>query len=289
MPTNLKSSSWYRVCDLRPELRSHTDIQRQSFRGKRWYVIQDKATGKHHRFTPSAYLVISLMDGSRTVEQIWELACENLGDDNLTQDETIKLLSQLHGSDLLKADRSPDFHEMAVRAEKMQQRKLLQRFVNPLAVRLPLFDPNRFLDLTLPLVRPLFSWFGLILFTVVTLVALLLAVSHWSALTDNIGDRVLAAESLLLLLITYPIIKGLHELGHGYAAKIRGGEIHEIGLMFLVFIPVPYVDASSSSAFPNKWHRALVGSAGMLVEVFLACIALFVWLNVEPGLVRAFA
>jgi putative peptide zinc metalloprotease protein len=289
VPTNLKTSSWYRVTELRPQLRAHTDIQRQCFRGKRWYVIQDHSTGKHHRFTSAAYLVISLMDGQRTVNQIWEQACELLGDDNLTQDEMIKLLAQLHGSDMLKADRSPDFREMAQRAEKQERRKLLQRFVNPLAVRFPLFDPDRFLDLTLPLVRPLFTWFGLFVFAAVALVALMLAVSNWPALTDNIADRVLATESLLLLVITYPFIKALHELGHGYAAKVRGGEVHEIGVMFLVFIPVPYVDASSSSAFPSKWHRALVGSAGMLVEVFLACIALFVWLNVEPGLVRAFA
>lgn len=289
MPINLKSSSWYRVAELRPELRAHTNIQPQSFRGRRWYVIQDRATGKHHRFTPEAYLVITMMDGKRNVGQIWEMACEQLGDDNLTQDETIKLLAQLHGSDILKADRSPDLREMALRAEKQERRKLLQRFMNPLAVRLPLFDPDRFLNLTMPLVRPLFSWLGLALFTVVFAFALLLAASNWSALTENIADRILATESLLLLLVTYPFIKALHELGHGYAAKIRGGEVHEIGLMFLVFIPVPYVDASCSSAFPSKWHRALVGSAGMLVEVFLACLALFVWLNVESGLLRAFA
>jgi putative peptide zinc metalloprotease protein len=264
-------------------------MHRQYLRGSRWYVIQDRATGNHYRFTPEAQLVISLMDGSRTVEEIWSLACERLGDDNLTQDEIIKLLAQLHTADLLKADRSPDYREMSVRAAKQRRRRLLQRFMNPLAVRMPLFDPDRFLELTLPLVRPLFSWPALVLFTLVSSVALLLAAANWGALTENIADRVLAADSLLLLFITYPFIKALHELGHGYAAKIRGGEVHEIGLMFLVFIPVPYVDASASSAFPNKWHRVLVGSAGMLVEVFLAALALFVWLSVEPGLLRAFA
>lgn len=285
----MKSTSWYRVCDLRPELRSHTDIQRQSFRGKRWYVIQDRASGRHHRFTPEAYLVISLMDGERTVEQIWSIACEELGDDHLTQNEMIKLLAQLHHSDILRGDRSPDLREMAVRAEKQARRKLLQRFINPLAVRLPLLDPDRFLKHTLPFVRPLFSWVGLLLFLCVVFTAALLAAANWSALTENIADRILATESLLLLLVTYPFVKALHELGHGYAAKVRGGEVHEVGLMFLVFIPVPYVDASASSAFPNKWHRALVGAAGMLVEIFLACLALFVWLNAEPGLIRAFA
>ncbi|MEM1201584.1 MAG: hypothetical protein AAGI06_19955, partial [Pseudomonadota bacterium] len=81
----------------------------------------------------------------------------------------------------------------------------------------------------------------------------------------------------------------LHELGHSYAVKNWGGEVHEMGLMFLVFIPVPYVDASAAAAFPQKWRRALVGGAGILVELFLATVALFVWLDAEPGLVRTLA
>src|SRR5260370_20248483 len=58
--------------------------------------------------------------------------------------------------------------------------------------------------------------------------------------------------------------------------------------MLLVFLPVPYVDASSSAAFPEKWRRALVGAAGIIVELVLASLALFVWLDVEEGLLRAF-
>jgi putative peptide zinc metalloprotease protein len=81
----------------------------------------------------------------------------------------------------------------------------------------------------------------------------------------------------------------LHELGHGYAVKAFGGRIYEIGVMFLVFAPMPYVDASSASEFRSKWRRALVGAAGMLVEVFIAALALYTWLVVEPGLVRATA
>jgi putative peptide zinc metalloprotease protein len=65
--------------------------------------------------------------------------------------------------------------------------------------------------------------------------------------------------------------------------------VHEIGLMFLVFMPVPYVDASDAMSFPEKWRRALVGGAGILVELFVAALALIVWIGAEPGLVRAFA
>ena len=88
---------------------------------------------------------------------------------------------------------------------------------------------------------------------------------------------------------TYPVVKILHELGHAFATRIRGGEVHEMGIIFLVLMPVPYVDATASSGFTNKYHRILVSAAGMMVELFLAAIALIVWLNVETGLVSAIA
>jgi putative peptide zinc metalloprotease protein len=289
MSMNLKSSSWYRVAELKLSLRKHVKVQRHSFRGQLWYVIEDRVSGKHHRFSPGTYLIISLMDGQRTVEQIWDSAAGQLGEDGLTQDEVIQLLTKLHQGDLLQGDINPDMHEMSERAQRQARRKITQLIMNPLALRLPLFDPDRFLTVTMPLVRPLFSWFGAVLFMILVSTALVLAGVHWPELTDNVADRVLATESLLVLLVSYCLIKALHELGHGYTAKMYGGEVHEVGLMFLVFIPVPYVDASSVSSFENKWQRALVASAGMLVEMFLAAVAMFVWLNVESGLVNAMA
>ena len=289
MEKSFYSPSWYRVADLKPRLRSHARVHRQHFRGQLWYVLQDPASGRFHRFTPAAYLVIGLMNGTRTVRQIWELACSRLGDDALTQDEMIRLLAQLHQADVLHADVPPDIEEMSARAAKVWRRKLTMGLINPLALRLPLLDPDRFLSATLPLVRPLFSRLGTILILVVLGCGMTLAAMHWSELTDNIFDRVLVWESLALLIVTYPLVKALHELGHAYAVKYWGGEVHELGIMFLVFLPVPYVDASSSAAFQEKWRRALVGAAGIIVELVLASFALLLWLNVEAGLLRAFA
>jgi putative peptide zinc metalloprotease protein len=59
-----------------------------------------------------------------------------------------------------------------------------------------------------------------------------------------------------------------------------------MGLLFLVGIPIPYVDASSAAAFPEKGRRMAVGAAGIAVELGLASLALLVWLAVEPGLLR---
>ena len=117
--------------------------------------------------------------------------------------------------------------------------------------------------------------------------AVLLAAIHWHDLTEDFMDRVLVPHNLLLLWLVFPVLKTLHEFGHAFATKVYGGEVHEMGVLLLVFTPCPYVDASAASAFRTKWHRIIVGAAGMIVELFLASLALFVWLNVEPGVVRA--
>lgn len=289
MARSLYSASWYRVAPLRPRLRAHVNIHRQISRGQLWYVLQDRTSGRYNRLTPAAYLVISLMDGRRTVEEIWDSACVELDANVPTQDEIVQVLAQLHQADALHLDVPPDADQVADRVRKARWRKLAMSVANPMAIRLPLFDPDRFLSATMPLVRPFYSWPGVLALLGFVLYSAVVAASHWTQIVENIADRVFAAESLLLLFLTYPLVKAVHELGHAYAVKRWGGEVHEIGVMFLVFTPVPYVDASASSGFPEKWRRAFVALAGIAVELILAAIALYLWLNAQEGLLRAFA
>src|SRR5262249_7717822 len=142
---------------------------------------------------------------------------------------------------------------------------------------------------TLPFVRPLFTWAGFAAWLALVAVGLVLALLHWPELTSNAADRVLATENVILLLGVYPLMKALHELGHAYATKVWGGEVHEVGALLLVFIPVPYVDASASAAFRRKRQRVVVGAAGIIVELALAAIAMIVWVQASPGLGRAIA
>lgn len=289
MSDSFLSQSWYRVAQLKPLLRRHAKVHRVRYRQRAWYLLQDVATGKMHRFTPPSYLALSLMDGLRTVQDIWTQLGQELGDEAPSQDDMIKLLGQLHATDMLQTDVLPDLLELSERGHKQRHSILRKNLTNPLSIRIPLWDPDRFLTATYPYLAWLFSWRGLLLWLALVTPALVLAVVHWGELTHNLSDQVLASDNLLWLWLVFPLVKLLHELGHGYLTKSGGGEVHEMGIMFLVLMPIPYVDASAASAFRSKWHRAAVGAAGMLVELFLAAVALYVWLTVEPGLTRAIA
>ena len=289
MSESLFSASWYRVAALRPRLRTHAVVHRHHYRGRLWYVLQDRSSGRFHRFTPVAHWIIGLMDGRRTVAEIWDLACARLGDEAPTQDEVISLLSTLHRADVLQTDRPPDMAELHQRQGRQARQRLRQMVQNPLSLRIPLLDPERLLRAVEPLARWLFGWPGALLWVAGALWAVVTAASHWSELSRDFTSEMLSAGNLALAAVVFPVAKLVHEFSHGLAVRARGGEVHEMGVMLLVFMPVPYVDASASLAFRSRADRMLVAAAGMLGELVFAMLALLVWVNVEPGLVKALA
>ncbi|SDN17649.1 HlyD family efflux transporter periplasmic adaptor subunit [Vreelandella arcis] len=283
----LYSQDWHRVTDLKLRLRRHASVHRHEYRGQPWYVLHDTLTGQVHRFTPEAYQVIGRLDGRQTLGNIWEQVSRSLGDAMPTQQELIGLIGQLHNANVLAGQGDIDIDELSRRQQKFQRSKWQQMLRSPLGIRIPLLDPERFINATYPLVKPLISPFGAVLWLTAITLALVIAGIHWEALTHNLADRVLGINNLLLMALVYPLIKSLHELGHAWTTKDAGGEVHEVGVMLLVFFPVPYVDASAAAACPDKGQRMLVGAAGILVELFLAALAMLVWAMAEPGVLRS--
>lgn len=287
MSEALVSSSWYRVAQLQPRLRSHARLHRMRYRGELWYLVQDPVSQRVHRFTPAARFFIAAMNGQRTVQQLWELTNRQLGADAPTQDDVIRLLGQLHAADLLQSDVSPDVTELFERGQQQERSQRQRSYFNPMALRVHLWDPDRFLQRMRRAIDLLWSRWGGLLWLLVVAPALVLLPLHWDDLTGNFSDRVMASGNLLMLWLVFPVIKALHEFGHAAAVKRGGGEVHDVGVVMLVLIPVPYVEATAATVFRSRWHRAVVAASGMAVEVFLAAIAFYLWLLVEPSLARA--
>jgi len=283
----LLSPTWSRVAGLRPRIRSHVRIHRHEYRGERWYVLEDRISRRTHRFNPAAYLIVGLMDGHRSMQEIWDGALQRLGDDSPTQDQVIQILGQLHIADVMQCEVPSDTEELLRRSQRLHRRGAMAKWLSPLAIKFPLFDPDRLLERALPWYRWLFGPTGAVLWLLVVGWGMLAAAQHWDVLSSDISSRVLLPENLLVLALVFPLIKAAHEFGHACAVKAWGGEVHEMGVMLLVLMPVPYVDASSASAFAQRWRRVVVGAAGMIVELFIAAIALFFWLDMQPGVMRA--
>ncbi|MCH9674711.1 MAG: peptidase M50 [Gammaproteobacteria bacterium] len=278
---------------LRPKLRAHVELHRQPYGEGANYLLQDFSTGKIYRFNTPAYELIGRMDGVRTVAQIWEDATANPAgesdNDAPTQDELIEVLGQLHAADALQGSLTPDCVELFRRAERHRAQRWRKLLRSPLSLKIRLFDPEPWLDVLQPIARPVFSGVGLFIWVCVVTSALIAIGPHWTELTAYASAHALRADNLVVLAILYPLLKALHEFGHALAVKRWGGEVHEMGVTMMAFLPIPYVDASAASALRYKRQRVAVSAAGMMVELFVASVAAFVWLLVEPGVVRAAA
>ena len=270
------SESWYRVADLRAKLRPSTQVSRQFYRGDRWYVVRDPAGNQFHRLSAPAWRFVGLLDGSRTVAEAWELVGGQLADEAPTQPEVIQILSQLHAANLIESDVTPDAAVLLRRHKQMIKRQWKGRMMNILFPRIPLWDADSFLKRWLPFVGLFLGRFGALVWLVVVGGAIAVLAPEW-AMLRSAATTAIEPSNWLWLWTTFVLIKAIHEVGHGFFCRRFGGEVHEMGIMFLVLIPTPYVDASSAWAFPNKWARIGVGAGGMIFELFIAALMAFVW------------
>jgi putative peptide zinc metalloprotease protein len=160
-------------------------------------------------------------------------------------------------------------------------------FQNPLSVRVPLFSPDRAVGLLVAPLGPM-AWRLILLGWIALLVyGLMLVGRHWDALTHDLSAQVFTPDKILGLVLIFPVLKAIHELGHCIAIKALGGTVHEVGVMFLIFVPIPYVEASQSYTFANKWHRMVVGAAGMMIELAVAAVAVMLWVDASDGLFKS--
>ncbi len=282
------SESWYRVSELAPSLLPAVKVHRQHYRGVRWYVLQAPSDNRYFRLSDAAYHFMALLDGRRTISTVWQICMDRFGDAAPTQNEVIQLLVQLHASNLLQGNLAPDAEMLFKRHQDRAWREARSAWGNLFFVRIPLWDPDCFLDRWSPLIGKLFSVQGLVVWVAILIAGFWSLAGHAEALTSKAAG-VLDPGNLPLLYAAIVIVKLFHEMGHGLACKHfgrqagSGGEVHQMGVSFLFFTPLPYVDASSAWSLRDKWHRIVISASGMLVELAVAALAAVLWVRTADG------
>jgi putative peptide zinc metalloprotease protein len=260
-------------------------VSRQTVRGTVWQVLTDPYTGRQHRFNDAAWRLLAALDGERTLDAIWQDELARHGDDAATQPEAMRIVAHAFSAQLLLGQLERDARAM-VATQRKARRQRRRAAINPLAFRLPLWNPNAALDRWMP-------WLGGVVHPWVVRLGWLLALAglagalwHGDALARDAMAQQGSLRLLLVLWVTWPVMKALHELAHALTIKSLGGEVNEVGVTLMVLTPLPYVDATASSAFADKRERAAVAAAGIWVESVLAAVALAGWLVLQPGLLR---
>ncbi|MCP3870588.1 MAG: peptidase M50 [Gammaproteobacteria bacterium] len=273
---------WESLGSVRFKVRDGVHYHCHQYRGSVWYILEDRLSGRQYRLSESLYELMMKFNGRETLADLWSGQAEDGSD----RGELLRVMTQLQAAELLIADHPVAPSAQINRWNRQQKQRSRGRWMRPLAPRFPLLDPDRFLRRALPLVSPLFSLPFLLLWLLLMAGGALAAGMHLEPLYDYGASRFSDPRNLLLLWLVYPLVKILHELGHGFAIKRWGGEVHEMGIMLLVFVPIPYVEASVAGVFPERRRRVVVGAAGIMVEAAIAAVAVIAWVNLGPGLLK---
>jgi putative peptide zinc metalloprotease protein len=262
---------------MTPRLRPHVQITRQHYRGQRWHVVQDPTSNQFYRLNPIAYEFVAMLDGRREVEEVWQTVLERHGDAAPTQQEIVELLGQLYNSNLLSVDSSPEVEQLLRRGKERFKKKAAQQAIGIMYFRTRLFNPDGMLAAVEPIFRPIINKWGFLVWAAFVASGFIALLGHWDELFNQF-ENTIDPGNWGWLAVVFVVSKAIHESGHGIITKRFGGQVPEFGMMLLVLFPAPYVDASSAWAMPSKWRRIAIGAGGMIFELALATVAVYVWL-----------
>ena len=268
-------------------LREDLEVSRHVFRGAPAYIVRDPITFQNQRLEPNDYAILCRITSDMNLGATFDRLVE---EGRLTRDDEhrfYEFILSLHTLGFLRLPLSDD-RMLYKRYMVREQIKRRERLSSILFFRIPVWNPNAFLDRTIGMMRPLFSTGAFILWAMLLCSAVYIAVRNWSELVNPL-QSVLAAENVFLMWLTLIGLKVFHEFGHAYACKHYGGHVPEMGIYLILFTPCAYVDATASWGFSKKRHRLFVSLAGMYIEIALACLAVFVWALTEPSLIHSVA
>jgi putative peptide zinc metalloprotease protein len=270
---------------VRLRLRRNLILVAQPEAGQMRFVLKDPLSLRYFRLDERQRFVVELMDGSRTMEEIQQAYEQAHRPDRLPLEELESFAAQLVNNGLATNDTPLAGPLLREQTHRQQRERWQRRLLNFLCIKVPLFDPDRLLGCLLPWFGWLFRPVGLVLGAGLALFAVGLLLSHWSAFVARLPTyrEFFTPATALYLGLAYFAVKILHELGHGLCCRAQGGEVHELGVLLVVPMPVLYCNVTDAWKLPGKWQRMAVSAAGVQVELLIASVSALLWWAADPG------
>ncbi|MBU0945559.1 MAG: efflux RND transporter periplasmic adaptor subunit [Proteobacteria bacterium] len=239
------------------------------------YIIEDPLSNTYFKIGLREYrFLCSLSRGEALLFSSEEEEGEATGDE-VTREEALAILQWLATKQLLQNQTLETMQALDAAAQQASQKSLLAR-LNLITFRLSLFNPDPLLSRFMPWLSWLAGPYFLALWLLFAISAFGVLLVNWSRFVHQ-GVGFFSASNLMILSLIWLGLKLLHELSHALACRRHGGRVYDMGVLFILFIPLTYVNASSSWSFPSRWQRIHVALAGMYMELFVAWLAILYW------------
>lgn len=269
-----------------PRARPDLVLIPQTYEGRPYHILKDPISMQYLRLGEQERFVFGLLDGTRSLQEIAQAAAKQFPeveyDPDQLPEQILRFLRQLGDKQFLQVSADSTLDAFHRRRQDRWKRAAAGVRSNLLCFRVPLWDP----DALLTRMQPVFRFVWTRRFAGFCVALLLLAA--WLVGLDaerlaSATEDLFTAENLLLLWLSLILVKVVHEFGHGLACKNFGGEVHEMGILVLVFTPCLYCNTTDAWLM-SKWRRISVAAAGIAVELFIASVAAVVWVLTQDGL-----
>ena len=281
MDRQVPASDLERRKQVRIRLRSDLNIAPQKYEGRTYYVVKDPVSLRYYRFEEQEHFIIEMMNGAATLDETQKEFEKRFRPKRLTLEDLEGFAQQLLTAGLAHNESPQAGTQLYERRRKRKRSELMQMLTNILYIKIPVYDPDKLLARMVPYLGWIFTTWFFTLSVGVMLAAVLLVVSHFETFRDKLPayHEFFNLKTVVYLWIALGVVKVIHEFGHGLSCKTFGGEVHEMGALFLCLSPCLYCNVSDAWTLPNKWKRIIISFAGIYVELIIAAIATFVWWN----------
>ncbi len=269
----------------RPRLREDLRFTLHESGRQSWYLIEDELNSKYYRIGRAEYVFLSYIDGETTVQSAIAKTAAELGASAFSEAAAAALCKWLIDTDLATKQRL-DGDQMAESRRRRHYLKRLQ-WLNPIMWKVPIGNPNKHLAWLASKTGWLIGWPALAVWCATCLFALIM--SCWRPDQWVTTSPIYARDNWLALVLTWLLLRVIHESAHGVVCRHFGGTVREWGVLMLMFVPLPYVDVTSAWRFPEKSQRILTSAAGVLAELFIAAVAAIIWVQSDSPFVRQHA
>jgi putative peptide zinc metalloprotease protein len=266
---------------VRIRMRQDLSIQPQKYEGRTYYVVKDPVSMRYYRFKEQERFLISMMEGNYTLDDAQKEYEKRFRPERLTLEDLEGFAQQLLTAGLAQNESPQAGKQLFDRRKKRKRTEWMQTLTNILYIKIPVFDPDKLLTWMLPHLRWIFTLTFAAVSVGVMTTALLLVTTHFETFYEKLPSyhEFFSFGTIGYLWVALGVVKVIHEFGHGLSCKAFGGEVHEMGALFLVFSPCLYCNVSDAWTLPSKWKRIIISFAGIYVELIIASIATFIWWN----------
>lgn len=269
-----------------PAMREDLQIVRggASYSGAPIWIVLDPLRAKFFRITFEIFQLLSLWNASRSFGELARSLEARFGraTDAAEVGAVMRMLDARHFLAQPMAGSWKTLHDAA-----HGRRSLLMRLLhNYLFFKVPLVRPEPFLRATWPFVSFLFRRRFLLAVAAVGLAGLYLVSRQWESFLSTF-PHVFTPEGAVVAALSIVLIKALHELGHAYTAHRHGCRVPTMGVAMMLMMPLLYTDVTDAWRLRSRRQRLRIDAAGIVVELCVAAIALFLWAFFPDGPLRS--